>query len=96
MLGGESAVNGRNHSGLNSRRKRRLKAKLLAEQDGVCFWCRQAMLPHESTFDHLVPRSRGGGNAQANLVMAHADCNAGRADVIWPFGKTPPICEGQS
>lgn len=85
---------GRNYAFRNSRRKRRLKASLLAEQDHVCFWCRQRMLPHEATFDHLVPRSRGGGNGRDNLVMAHGDCNAGRADTIWPFGKTPPICDG--
>lgn len=89
-------MSGRNYSGMNSRRKRRLKAKLLEEQQHTCFWCRQRMLPHEATFDHLVPRSRGGGNEQANLVMAHTDCNAGRANVIWPFGKAPPITGGSA
>lgn len=78
---------------MDASRKRKLKASLLSEQGSKCFWCRQRMLPHEATFDHLFPRSRGGGNERANLVLAHRPCNEGRGNTVWPFGKTPPILD---
>jgi 5-methylcytosine-specific restriction endonuclease McrA len=78
---------------MNSRRKRRVKTSMMQEQKGICFWCRQVMLVHEATFDHLIPRSRGGRNNRGNLVLAHGDCNAGRGNTIWPFGKAPPIVD---
>jgi hypothetical protein len=34
------------------------------------------------TIDHLVPKSRGGSNAAANLVTACARCNVDKADML--------------
>lgn len=73
----------------NSARKRRIKTKMFSEQAEKCFWCQRAMQMTDASFDHLVPRSRGGGNALANLVLAHKACNTARGDQIWPYGKTP-------
>ena len=88
-------MGGRRHN-INSMRKRRMRKCLLAEQAGRCFWCRQSLLDHEVTLDHLLPRSKGGGNERANIVAAHRNCNQGRADTVWPFGKTPPIVDHET
>jgi 5-methylcytosine-specific restriction endonuclease McrA len=36
--------------------------------------------PLYPTFDHVVPRSKGGANAQTNGLLKHLRCNAARAD----------------
>jgi len=30
------------------------------------------------SFDHIIPRAAGGGDQEANLQLAHADCNKRR------------------
>jgi 5-methylcytosine-specific restriction endonuclease McrA len=75
---------------MSSSRKRKRKAELFAEQRGLCFWCQKKMHFARTTFDHLIPRSRGGGNDRGNQVLAHSSCNMARGNLIWPFGKTPP------
>lgn len=57
-------------------------------QSGVCAICGEPMpasrwaTPHATvwrklrpTFDHVRPRAKGGGDAPANLQLAHAACN---------------------
>jgi hypothetical protein len=53
-------------------------------QGGLCFHCRQPMLPTAAqrndrgwTREHVVPRSEGGKNGR-NLVLAHRTCNMKR------------------
>lgn len=72
----------------------------LAERDG--WWCwlcggeiDPTLPPNTSasgTVDHLVPRSRGGGNEAANLRLAHRRCNVRRGshlpELAWP-GEWP-------
>jgi 5-methylcytosine-specific restriction endonuclease McrA len=41
----------------------------------VCQYCGDAFPAHELTFDHVVPRSRGGRTTWANVVSACAPCN---------------------
>ena len=41
----------------------------------ACQYCRAAAPAPELTFDHLVPRSRGGRTAWANIVTACTRCN---------------------
>jgi 5-methylcytosine-specific restriction endonuclease McrA len=61
---------------------------LWAKQEGCCALCGLAMpasrfeLVHATlwkkqrpTFDHILPRSAGGGDRRANLQLAHAICN---------------------
>ena len=65
--------------------RRRLR---LRDGDG-CHWCgrrlrdpetgRQAR-PDDATIDHVLPRSRGGGNLLSNLVLACPACNEERGD----------------
>lgn len=58
--------------------KRRHK---LMDRDGSdCWFCGDEM-GDDCTLEHLVPRSRGGGNTMANLVLAHAECNGRAADL---------------
>ena len=41
----------------------------------ACQYCGAALPAHELTFDHLVPRSRGGRTTWQNVVAACAPCN---------------------
>lgn len=66
--------------------KRRAHKKFLWEQQGGrCAYCRDPMtkrpkniarqIPSSVTIDHLIPKSRGGTNGLANLVLCCASCN---------------------
>ena len=41
----------------------------------ACQYCGLALPAHELTFDHLIPRSRGGRTTWRNVVAACAPCN---------------------
>ena len=41
----------------------------------TCQYCGEPYASHELTFDHLVPRSRGGRTIWTNVVTACATCN---------------------
>jgi len=41
----------------------------------ACQYCRRCCPTHELTFDHVVPRSRGGRTTWDNVVTACAGCN---------------------
>lgn len=68
----------------------------IAERDGWwCWLCGGAIDPAAlrdsamgGTVDHLVPRSRGGGNEPGNLRLAHKRCNVRRGshlpELAWP------------
>lgn len=62
--------------GLTARRR----ARLLKRDGDGCWFCSRAM-GNDVTLEHLVPRSRGGGNNSANLVLAHAACNQAAANL---------------
>ncbi|MEM7639516.1 MAG: HNH endonuclease signature motif containing protein [Pseudomonadota bacterium] len=61
---------------------------LWEQQNGLCSICGAPMLrnrfeaPHariwskqRATFDHVIPRSKGGADSSDNLQLAHAHCN---------------------
>jgi hypothetical protein len=51
----------------------------VADQDGVCFWCRRPFSPLvPPTTDHLVPRVKGGPSWRENEVAACRRCNGER------------------
>ena len=71
-------------------------SRLFLAQQGICFHCHEPMLWNPTapsgrrhkfgwTREHLVPRSKGGGNGE-NIVLAHKKCNEKR-------GNTPPTEE---
>lgn len=75
----------------NSNQRRILRRALFAEQRGRCFYCGCRMTvdhrlaatsPFFATFDHIVPVSNGGRNAD-NIVLACRACNEAR-------GTLPP------
>lgn len=63
----------------------RLRALVVAEWGSVCVHCggpidlgRVWPDPLALSIDHVVPRSRGGGDELANLRPAHVHCNCAR------------------
>lgn len=63
-----------------SRRRDRLavtfsKENLYLRDDGSCQYCGAVLTRREATFDHVVPRSRGGDVSWTNIVIACRPCN---------------------
>lgn len=57
----------------------------VADRDGLeCFYCGDPLTLATATVEHLVPLSSGGNNGDANLALAHTDCNheAGALSVV--------------
>lgn len=46
----------------------------------ACQYCGQGLPVHDLTFDHVVPRSRGGRTTWANVVAACSPCNLRKSD----------------
>ena len=44
------------------------------------FTCQYCSAHHDLTFDHIVPRSRGGKTSWENCVLAHREVNSRKAD----------------
>lgn len=57
---------------------------LFRRQGGLCAICCKPMGLHQhhgqdaATLDHIIPRSKGGGNLLTNLRVAHRRCNEER------------------
>lgn len=50
--------------------------KAIYGRDGDnCRYCGAAIRDGQKTIDHVIPRSRGGGNTMGNLVVACRSCN---------------------
>lgn len=68
-----------------TRRWVRRKERFWLAQAGNCWLCGQAMNktpehPLEATWDHIVPRSKGGAKSVGNLKLAHRRCNVLRGN----------------
>ena len=66
-------------------RLQRLRDVMADRQFGLCYWCREPMLPADDpdrelrcTEDHIVRRADGGRTTAANIVAAHFACNTVR------------------
>lgn len=63
-----------------------VRDRLAEAQNWRCCYCGVRMMgegPHDpaaATFEHIVPRSRGGTNLRANLVVACRACNLARGN----------------
>lgn len=73
-------------SGLASDRKRKIKATLMASQNGMCWWCGDLMIEGDPlmlpTIEHLKPKAMNGTNSQENMVLACWKCNNDRGSSI--------------
>jgi 5-methylcytosine-specific restriction endonuclease McrA len=47
---------------------------------GCCQYCRRPVKRHEATYDHVLPRSRGGQTTWENVVIACTPCNQKKRD----------------
>lgn len=56
--------------------------KTLLWEHPFCFWCQCPLDESDSTVDHIIPRSRGGGNKLSNLVLACHPCNNKRGNPL--------------
>lgn len=57
------------------------KYLVLALRDGPwCAYCPKVLALHEVTFDHVLPRSRGGSNRPENAALACLSCNCRKGD----------------
>lgn len=79
---------------LTPRQKRMKLLRVHAREGGRCFYCGVHVNlhtveslatrwpdPRAATLDHIVPRSRGGGNTDGNVVLACRGCNERRSDM---------------
>lgn len=58
------------------RQKLRLNRRNIFARDGHrCQYCNKHLPSSELSFDHVIPRSRGGETTWENIVCACADCN---------------------
>jgi hypothetical protein len=46
----------------------------------TCYYCMTTVDEHSRTVDHLIPESRGGIRAKANIVPSCGDCNRLKAN----------------
>ena len=54
--------------------------QLYAIYDGECQYCLKKIPYTAATRDHLVPRSKGGGNHDNNIVLSCKKCNAKKSN----------------
>lgn len=66
----------------DSSEKKAKKRKFLYEkQKGYCAYCDQLFSPDKLTFDHIKPKSKGGGKNYQNLVLVCHRCNSLKGDL---------------
>jgi len=56
-----------------------------------CQFCGEALPTHDLTFDHLVPRSRGGRTTWENVVTACSPCNLLKGDRLPHEARMYPL-----
>lgn len=59
---------------------------LYLRDEWTCQYCGQVHRTHELTFDHVIPRSKGGRTSWENIVAACRPCNTQKGD------KMPERC----
>ncbi len=56
------------------------RKNIVARDRCRCLYCGNKFLPSELTFDHVIPRSRGGPTTWENIVSCCKPCNDKKAD----------------
>jgi 5-methylcytosine-specific restriction endonuclease McrA len=60
---------------LTPKHYREMLRSLLIQRDKVCGFCGLVVELKDASPDHIIPRSRGGGNEATNIRLAHRTCN---------------------
>ena len=74
------------NNGGRGRTNHQKRLLLFRAQGGMCAICSGQMGfqkrhgEHAATLDHIIPKSKGGGNAIANLRAVHRRCNEARGN----------------
>lgn len=68
------------HERNNWKVNKRIRERLWKLQKGLCKWCDEYVPESESTLDHIISLSHGGGNGADNLCMACVECNRKRGN----------------
>ena len=63
-----------------SRGIRPSRKNILWRDKNQCQYCGGIEAPNDMTIDHMIPRSRGGGNTWSNLVTCCKKCNQKKRD----------------
>jgi 5-methylcytosine-specific restriction endonuclease McrA len=58
------------------RTRRPNRKSIYARDDAMCQYCFKELDFHNSTMDHVLPKSRGGKDTWSNLVLCCEPCNA--------------------
>ena len=73
----------------NSETRQRTKIALCQKQHGLCALCGKNVHLHmpenhewAASIDHIIPKSRGGGNKINNLQLTHRKCNHKRGNEL--------------
>jgi len=56
------------------------RLNIYARDGFICQYCGQRKMTEDLTFDHVVPRSRGGRTSWENIVTCCVGCNRAKAD----------------
>ena len=51
------------------------ECKQFLDQGGTCYYCDDPLWDKRQNVEHIIPKSKGGGNEKTNLVLACSDCN---------------------
>lgn len=80
-----------NPTGTNSFKSevRLRKQNLYYRDECKCFFCGIELEPHKMTYEHLIPRSKGGKHTWQNTVACCAKCNEQKGDSM-PTGRWSP------
>jgi hypothetical protein len=70
-----------NHKRRGKRRNRTINLRQLYHvYDGECQYCLKKIPYSQATRDHLLPRSKGGGNHDDNIVLSCKKCNTKKSN----------------
>lgn len=62
---------------------------LLLRDQWCCAYCGHSFPSHKLTYDHVIPKSRGGRTSWTNIVLACHACNGTKADRTPEEAKMP-------
>jgi len=60
--------------------KKQIRKRLLREE-GCCWYCGDALKEHNSSLDHIQPRSLGGSSGEKNMRLACKKCNIKKGNI---------------